>query len=50
MEPTTTTAREPLGLGAVAALGTVVGVWAHPDGPAASVRAFADILENQPAG
>ena len=26
------------------------GVWAHPDGPAAAVRAFADILENQPAG
>ena len=26
------------------------GVWAHPEGPAAAVRAFADILENQPAG
>ncbi|SBV33151.1 Thiamine-phosphate synthase [uncultured Sphingopyxis sp.] len=26
------------------------GVWAHPEGPAAAVRAFAAILENQPAG
>jgi thiamine-phosphate pyrophosphorylase len=26
------------------------GVWAHPEGPGAAVRAFADILENQPAG
>lgn len=25
-------------------------VWAHPEGPAAAVRAFAAILENQPAG
>ena len=26
------------------------GVWGHPEGPAAAVRAFTDILENQPAG
>lgn len=26
------------------------GVWAYPEGPGAAVRAFADILENQPAG
>ncbi|MBO9697216.1 MAG: thiamine phosphate synthase [Sphingopyxis sp.] len=26
------------------------GVWAHPGGPAAAVRAFAAILESQPAG
>ncbi len=26
------------------------GVWAHPEGPAAAVRAFAAILESQPAG
>ncbi|MBJ7499111.1 MAG: thiamine phosphate synthase [Sphingopyxis sp.] len=26
------------------------GVWAHPEGPAAAVRAFAAILEDQPAG
>jgi len=26
------------------------GVWSHPEGPAAAVRAFAAILENQPAG
>jgi thiamine-phosphate pyrophosphorylase len=26
------------------------GVWAHPEGPAAAVRAFASILGNQPAG
>lgn len=26
------------------------GVWAHPEGPAAAVRAFVAILENQPAG
>lgn len=26
------------------------GVWAYPEGPAAAVRAFAAILENQPAG
>ena len=26
------------------------GVWAHPEGPAAAVRAFSALLENQPAG
>ena len=26
------------------------GVWGHPEGSAAAVRAFTDILENQPAG
>ena len=26
------------------------GVWAYPEGPGAAVRAFADILDNQPAG
>lgn len=26
------------------------GVWAHPEGPAAAVRAFSALLEDQPAG
>jgi len=26
------------------------GVWAHPEGPAAAVRAFGALFENQPAG
>ena len=26
------------------------GVWSHPEGPAAAVQAFAEILESQPAG
>lgn len=26
------------------------GIWSHPEGPAAAVRAFAEILETQPAG
>jgi len=31
-------------------LAVSAGVWAHPDGPAAAVTAFGDLLGNQPAG
>lgn len=31
-------------------LAVSAGVWAHPEGPAAAVRAFSALLEDQPAG